>query len=61
MGKTPFNEGHEKMGHSAVVTTEPSAPPTPYIGYADTEGVQSYSAQDEETWYDWRNVSPGKR
>ncbi len=47
-----------------VVMPVPSAPLSPAIGCGvDLETVVPVASPilEEETWYDWRNVSPGKR
>ncbi len=62
MRRNPHNEGHERTNCVDVVMPVPSAPLSPVVSYEDIETViPNAVAAEEQDWYDWQNVSTGKR
>ncbi len=62
MRRNSPNEGHERANYVDVVLPAPSAPLSPVASHEDIETVIPDAViAEEQVWYDWRNISPGKR
>ncbi len=62
-GGERMHRSPERTDRINVVNPVPSAPLSPAISCSrDIETVTPIATvvEEEETWYDWRNVSPGK-